>query len=366
LSFRSVKRRLANGSPFTAEKMLRRNRATMAVDNGLAAYRRVTVTGGLGFVGRHLVAALAAMGKEVVVVDIAARARRGTVPAGVELRRADLRDREQTERAVADADLVFHLAGNSSGTLSVDRPRFDFETNAQATFNLSEALLGSGARRLVYLSSAMVYGVPRTCPVDEEHPLEPFLPYGASKLSGELAIRSLQQSLGLPAVIARAFTIYGPGEDPRVAGGEVSQFLRWHLNGLPIRATGDVDRKTRDFVHVSDLVAGLLVIADRAEDGQVLNVGSGEEISLRQLAQAIGTATGRQPELVADERVADDTYRMVADVSRLRALGYQPRTPLLQGLAKLARHLGDRPELPSVATIFRSDQRSWRREVAVC
>jgi UDP-glucose 4-epimerase len=141
----------------------------------------------------------------------------------------------------------------------------------------------------------------------------------------------------------------------------VSQYLRWHLNQLPIRVTGDIDRKTRDFVHVSDLVAGLLVIAERAPDGEVVNIGSGEETSLRDLTEVIGAATGRRPELAQDRTIDEDTYRMVADISRLRGLGYRPRTPLPDGVAALARHLGERPEVPRIDTIFRRGQRGRTR-----
>lgn len=157
-------------------------------------------------------------------------------------------------------------------------------------------------------------------------------------------------------VIGRAFVIYGPGEDPRQASGEVSQFLRWHLNGCSIPAVGDVDQKTRDFVHVRDLIGGLLLIVERAPDGEIFNLGSGQEISLRQLAEAIGTITGREPELVADTSVTDDSYRLVADTAKLRDLGFRPQVPLHEGLEDLMRLLGESPELPSVQTTFQHDQ----------
>lgn len=322
----------------------------------LEPYSRVVVTGGLGFVGRHLVATLANLGKSVTVMDLATPPE-GDLSARVAYERADLRDPDQVAEALNGAELVFHLAGNASGTVSVTRPRLDFETNALGTFNVAEASISAGVRRLVYLSSACVYGRPRSVPICEEHPLAPFLPYGATKLAGELVLRSFREALGLPVVIGRAFVIYGPGEDPRRAGGEVSQFLRWHLNGRPIPAVGDIDSKSRDFIHVRDLVSGLLTIADRAEDGEVLNLGTGQEVSLRQLAEAIGAATGREPRLVVDASITDDTYPLVADISRLRSLGFRPSVTLSEGLAELALQLGERPELPSVEAIFRREQR---------
>jgi UDP-glucose 4-epimerase len=325
-----------------------------SVQDYLAEYRRVAVTGGLGFVGGHLTDLLKRMGKDVIVLDLAARQERVN---GAEVRCADLRDGKAAREALQDADLVFHLAGNASGTVSVDRPRFDFESNALTTFNVAEALAGRRTR-LVYLSTAMVYGQPQSCPVPETHALAPFLPYGASKLSGELVIRALTETHGLSAVIGRAFTVYGPGEDPRRAGGEVSQYLRWHLNGLPIRVTGDLDRKTRDFVHVRDLVQGLVVAAAHGAAGEVYNLGSGREYSLRTLIDVIGRESGRAPVVDVQDEISEDSYRMVADTGRLRAIGYRPAVELPDGVRALAAHLGPNPELPQVDTIFRSGQRT--------
>jgi len=321
----------------------------------LGRYSRVAVTGGSGFVGRHLVSALAARHRDVVALDVAPLP--APHPPHTRTRAVDLRDGRAVVAAVADADLVIHLAGNASGTVSVDRPRFDFETNAVATFNLCEALARSGRARLVYLSSAMVYGIPKTCPLPETHAVAPFLPYAASKLAGEHAVSAFCRTYGMAATIGRAFTLYGPGENPRVAGGEVSQFLRCHLRGLPIDAAGDVDRKTRDFCHVEDLVQGLLLLAVRGGNGEVYNIGSGTETSLRELADVIAAATGSPTRLRSDGRVTEDTYRMVADITRLRELGYRPRVALLDGVRDLAAALGERPELPGVDTIFRSEQR---------
>lgn len=319
----------------------------------LSRFESTAVTGGLGFVGTHLVRRLSQLGKRVSVIDVAASPRELSGLPGVQHVRADLRDYAQTRAALDGIEVVFHLAGNASGSLSVADPRFDFETNALATCHVGNAALEVGVRRLVYLSSAIVYGTPEHFPITEQHATRPFLPYGASKLSGELALRSLHEVAGLHVVIGRAFVIYGPGEGPRRAGGEVSQFLRWHLNGLPIPVVGDIDRKTRDFVHVQDLATALLVLADRGQNGEVYNLGSGTETSMRELAAAVSTVTGRPAILDADSQVLDDSFRLVADITRLRDLGFSPQIDLTTGLCSLAAELGDRPELPSTRAIFR-------------
>ncbi|GAA3797822.1 GDP-mannose 4,6-dehydratase [Streptomyces coacervatus] len=306
--------------------------------------------------GQNLVRTLASAGHEVHVVDVRPEDQLGELPDGAHYRRADLRDGLQTRAALADAQLVFHLAGNPSGTVSVVNPRLDFETNALGTFNVCEAVRDTGCR-LVYLSSAMTYGKPQAFPIAEDHPVAPYYPYAASKLSGEYTVKAFVETYGISAAIGRAFVIYGPGEDPRRAGAEVGQYLRWHLNGQPIQITGDMDRKTRDFVHVDDIVSGLLLIAAHGVDGQVYNLGSGQETSLRELVAAIGMVTGRTPETVVNDDITEDTYRLVADVSKLRGLGYEPLVTLESGLADVISHLGDSPELPMLDTIFRPAQR---------
>lgn len=317
----------------------------------------VHVTGGCGFIGGHLVDALVALGKQVVVVD---NRLSGDVPLpdGASLVHVDIRDPDQVAQALHGAALVFHTAANASGTLSIADPRWDFETNSVGTFNVVQAASAAGARRLVYLSSASAYGRPQRFPMAEDHPLRPFVPYGASKLAGELTCVSFMTTFGLPCVIGRPFCVYGPGENPRTALVEIARYLRWHLRGEPIQVVGDLDGKTRDFIHVTDLVAGLLLLADRAEPGEIFNLGSGEEHSMRQVVDLIGSATGRTPTVKEISDITDDTYRLVADNAKLRGLGFSPSMTLADGIADLAARLGPSPEAPGGSTIFSPDQRA--------
>ena len=301
---------------------------------------------------------LLSLGKDVTVVDNGATASKSALRSGAAFVAADITNPEQVRQALVGADIVFHVAANSSGTRSVLEPRFDFETNVVGTFNVVEAGLAAGARRLVYVSSASVYGVPRRFPIDEGHPTRPFVPYGASKLGGELSSLAMFHAVGLPVVAARPFCVYGPGENPDVALVEVSRYLRWHLNGRPIEVVGDADHKTRDFVNVRDVVSALVLIADRAPAGEVYNVGSGEETSMRELASIIGDVTGRPATLTEIREITQDTYRLVGDIGKLRGLGYAPRVSLFEGVQALADELGSAPELPGVATVFHAGQQA--------
>ncbi|MFQ5896859.1 MAG: NAD-dependent epimerase/dehydratase family protein [Candidatus Methylomirabilia bacterium] len=326
----------------------------------LDQFQRVLVTGGSGFIGRHLATALVSLGKQVVALDNLPAGLNRTLPRGATFLEADLRDYPQALRAATDIDLLFHVAGNASATISVEDSRFDFETNTLATFNALEAATACGVKRFLYVSSASVYGTPQRFPVDEEHPVKPFVPYGASKLAGELSSLSFFHAYGLAVVIARPFCVYGPGENPQYAMVEVSRYLRWHLNHRPIQIVGHMDHKTRDFVHINDAIQALLLMADRGGAGSVFNLGSGTEVSMRRLTEIIGSATGRQAEVEEISEVTDDTYRLVADISELTALGYVPEVPLAEGVERLADELGENPDLPSTSTIFKRGQKAER------
>ena len=324
----------------------------------LSKYNKILVTGGSGFIGRHLVNALLSLDKKVVVLDNFSTALNNTIPQGAIVVQADMRDARQIAEAVKGVELIFHLAANANGTISINDPRFDFETNAMGTFNILEAALATGIKRVVYVSSASVYGIPQQFPMSEQHPTKPFVPYGASKLMGELCCLSFFNSQGLPVTIARPFCVYGSGENPKLALVEVSRYLRWHLNQRPIQIVGDVDQKTRDFVHVSDIVQALLLIAEKAEAGEIFNLGSGKEISMRRLVATISSVTDRKPTIKNIPEVTEDTYRLVADISKLRVLGYVPRMSLEEGIKQLTIELGKTPEIPSGVTVFKKGQKA--------
>lgn len=324
----------------------------------LEEYSKVLVTGGLGFIGNHIVNELLSLKKDVIIVDNYGTALHRSIPQGVTFIEADVRHPQQVAEAVKGAELIFHVAANSNGSISVENPRMDFETNAVGTFNVLEGAAKAGVKRVLYVSSASVYGKPQYFPMDEQHPTKPFVPYGCSKLAGELACFAFLHARGLPVVIGRPFCVYGPGENPKIGLVEVSRYLRWHLNQQPIQIVGDMKHKTRDFVNVHDLVQGLLVIADKAAVGEVFNVGSGEETSMEGLVEIIGQVTGKTPRVHEISQITSDTYRLVADIAKLQSLGYAPRVSLVDGVREIVQELGEHPELPSGATIFEQGQQA--------
>lgn len=318
--------------------------------------KSIAVTGGAGFIGRHLVQALCAEGHHVVVID--RQSETFSADGKSEYRSADLSVSSSIAKVLRGIGLLFHLAGSADGSLSVRYPRRDFEANCVSTFNVLEAAALAGIERVVYVSSASVYGRPSAFPVGENHSTLPIIPYAASKLSGEHIGMAWWHSHGLPFVVARPFCVYGPGESPDRALVEVSRYVRWHLNNLPVQIVGDGMHKTRDFIHVSDLVAGLILVANRGTPGAIYNIGTGVETSMSDLVQLIQKATRRTVQTRELPHITDDTYRLVADISKIRALGYKSRVALDEGVALVVMELGPRPRLPTNDTIFRIDQQS--------
>ena len=161
----------------------------------------------------------------------------------------------------------------------------------------------------------------------------------------------------------RPFCVYGPGENPEVALVEVSRYLRWHLNGKPIHVVGDPDRKTRDFVHVSDVIRGLIILAEHGTTGTIYNLGSGEEVTMRQLTDAIGVITDRTTTVQPILQMTEDSYRLVSDISKARSHGYAPRVSLDAGVETACAALGGRtPRCRAVRRSLGRVNRADRRE----
>lgn len=309
-------------------------------------YAQILVTGGSGFIGRNLVKELLTLGKRVIVVD-KDRSFSGYLRSPqMTYLHADIRNKEQAADLMQGVDLVFHIAGNADASISIQDPLFDFETNALGTFTIVDAAHKAGVKKLIYASSALIYGPTQHLPLREFYPPQPLVPYAASKLAGEISCLSFFHAYHFPITIARLFCVYGPDEDPRRSRVEVSRYLRWHLNHQPIRTIGDIDLKTRDYIHVSDVVRGLLLLAEKGNKGEIFNIGSGQEVSMRQLIDTISLVTGREAIVSSDTSTMADSYRQVADISRMRELGYEPHISLKEGIMGLLEAFGERPELP--------------------
>jgi UDP-glucose 4-epimerase len=323
-------------------------------DNRRYKGTKVLVTGGAGFIGSELVLQLASRGIRVVVVDNLVNGRRenldGTPPNLVKLVVADIRDSQRMADLLRDVEIVFHLACLGVRH-SIHSPHENHEVNATATLKLLSAAREAGVKRFVYVSTSEVYGTAIRVPMSEEHPTFPNTVYGASKLAGESYTRAFHLTYGYPTVIVRPFNTYGPHCHHEGDSGEViPKFLLRCMAGRPLVIFGD-GTQTRDFTYVSDTARGILE-AGFTDDtvGQTLNLGSGQEITIADLAREVATVAG-QPELkvVHDTPRPGDTLRLYADISKARRLiGFEPEVKLRAGLNKLKewyKSLGQSPEV---------------------
>ena len=305
------------------------------------SHSNVLVTGGAGFIGSELTRQLLPQCARVVVVDNLVNGRRENLQeaAGgqLELVVADIRDRGRVAELLHGIDIVFHLACLGVRH-SIHSPRENHDVNATATLDLLSAARDAGVSRFVYTSSSEVYGTAKWVPMTEDHPTLPMTVYGASKLAGECYVRAFHRTYNYPAVVVRPYNAYGPRCHHEGDSGEViPKFMLRCLAGLPMVVFGD-GSQTRDFTFVTDTARGIASAANSdAAIGQTINLGSGAEIAIGDLAGAVAEALGLDgTNVIHDAPRLGDVLRLYADCSRARELlGFKPSIGFTEGLAKL-------------------------------
>jgi UDP-glucose 4-epimerase len=299
------------------------------------------VTGGAGFIGSHIVEALAAGGHDVKVFDNLATGHRENLDhlkGQHTLIEGDVRDTAALEAAMRGVEFVFHEAAMVSVPLSVEQPRECHEVNATGTLNVLLAAKQAGVRRVVMASTAAAYGNNPELPKRETMRPEPESPYGLTKVTGEYYLRAFALLYGMQTVALRYFNVYGPRQDPKsMYSGVISKFTDVLAAGGTPTLFGD-GKQTRDFVYVKDVVQANLKAMQAApvEPGQVVNVGTGKAVSLLDLLAVLGDLYGRKVTPAFAPPRAGDVLHSLADIGVARqVLGYEPGTTLHQGLAAL-------------------------------
>lgn len=291
------------------------------------------VTGGAGFLGSHLVGALLRRGWSVTVVDDLSTGRRQNL-RGLSCRLREARVGALRPPDLRDATHVFHLAARVSVPRSFEDPEADLRTNSGETLHLVELCRRVEVERLVFASSAAVYGRPRSIPIREDHPREPLSPYGVSKLAGETYCRLYHRIYGLPAVALRVFNAYGPRQTAEGEAGVVARFARAVREGNPLEVHG-TGRQTRDFIYAGDVAEAFVRAAEaRGAAGECVNVGTGTGSSILALVRAFRRV---HPEARVARRPAraGEVGRSVASTAKARRLlRFRARTPLGEGIAR--------------------------------
>ncbi|MET0976638.1 MAG: UDP-glucose 4-epimerase GalE [Leifsonia sp.] len=284
------------------------------------------VTGGAGYIGAHIVRAFLAAGTDVVVVDDLSSGHRGFVPESVPFHEGTILDRELLDRVFAEHDIdgVVHVAGFKYAGVSVQRPLHTYEQNVTATATLLAAMADAGVGRIVFSSSAAVYGTPQTDLVTEETPQKPESPYGESKLIGEWLLRDQGIAAGLAHTSLRYFNVVGSGSADLYDSSPHNLFplvFEALLAGRTPRVNG-ADYPTpdgtcvRDYIHVADLADAHVVAASRLAAGSgiepVYNLGSGDGVSVGEIMTTIARVTGIDFEPEVGPRRPGDPARIVA------------------------------------------------------
>ncbi|MFB7708400.1 SDR family NAD(P)-dependent oxidoreductase [Streptomyces sp. NPDC056105] len=313
--------------------------------------RTVLVTGAEGFIGSTLVDMLVERGAKVrAMVHYKPYAEKGHLArylsdphSPVEMIAGDVRDAGRVTDAVSGCDTVFHLAALIGIPYSYDSPGAYVQTNVVGTENITEACRRHSVRRLLHTSTSEVYGTALTAPISETHPLQPQSPYSASKIGADMMALSHWHAFELPVTVVRPFNTYGPRQSARAVIPTILSQL--HAGATEIRL-GSLT-PTRDFTYVTDTAAGFLALADcdRAL-GEAVNLGTGREISVGDLATALIAASGRDAKVVVDPArlrpSGSEVERLLSDNARAREwAGWQPEVSLEDGLQRTSQWVAE-------------------------
>ncbi|WP_297069559.1 SDR family oxidoreductase [Thermococcus sp.] len=294
--------------------------------------KRIVVTGGAGFIGSHIAWELV-RDNEVIIIDNLYTGKEENVPPGAKLVRADIRDYGVIAGLISSADYVFHEAAQVSVVESVRDPVSTEEVNVLGTLNILRALL-EGHGKLVFASSAAVYGENPNIPLRETERPRPLSPYGVTKATGEEYLRVFHELYGLPVVALRYFNVFGPRQSANQYAGVISIFINRALNSEPLVIYGD-GKQTRDFIYVKDVVKANLIAAEsRRANGRVFNVATGKETSILELATRVIEITGANSPIIFDKPRPGDIRHSLADIGGIMKLGFEPQWSLEEGLKK--------------------------------
>jgi NAD dependent epimerase/dehydratase len=317
--------------------------------------RKVLVTGADGFIGSHLTERLAREGARVkAFVYYNSFGHWGwldetdsALMKNIEIFLGDIRDSHRVLEAVKEQEVVFHLASLVAIPYSYHAPDSYVQTNIGGTLNILNACAKIDVHRIIHTSTSEVYGTAQYVPIDEKHPLQAQSPYSATKIGADMLAESFYRSFNLPVIIIRPFNTYGPRQSARAVIPTILSQLFHDEKRIKIGALFP----TRDFNYVADTVSGFLhtALCDKAV-GQVINVGSGQEISIKDLVKTIMKITGREADIVSeDERLRpskSEVDRLLCNATRAREwTGWTPQYSLEQGLTETARWVQTHPTI---------------------
>ncbi len=293
------------------------------------------ITGGAGFIGSHIAEELIKSKKgEVIVFDNLSVGKKENIPKGCRFIKGDIRNEAAIIKAMRGIDVIFHDAAFVSIRASFDMLKHEVDNNVYGTLNVFEAAVKNKVKKLIFASSMAVYGEPKLLPVTEDSQLRPISPYGFSKLRGELYCKIFQDKFGIDTTVLRYFNTFGIRQTPSDYVGVTTTFINQALSGKPLTIFGD-GKQTRDFVWVKDIArANVLAAFNKKSRGEILNIASGQEISINNIADSINKYVGNGKVYVP--KPGGEISRIRANIAKAKkVLGYEPKGDLLVMLPSL-------------------------------
>jgi UDP-glucose 4-epimerase len=295
---------------------------------------KTLVTGGAGFIGSNLVQLLLKEGHQVTVLDNLCSGYRCNLKPFPEVRLlvGDVRDRSEVELAIKGCEVIFHLAASVGNTRSIEHPVIDAETNVLGTLNVLEVARRHCVRKLVYSSSAGIFGELKTLPIGETHGVEPDSPYGATKLCAEKLCLAYAKLYDLEAICLRYFNVFGVNQRYDAYGNVIPIFAHKLVFGQPITIFGDGEQ-TRDFINVRDVAeANYLAGMNHGVSG-AFNLGSGSRVTINELVRIMEMVSGLCAQTVHGTPRRGDVRDSLADISMIRsAIGFSPQVSFETGV----------------------------------
>lgn len=295
------------------------------------------VTGGAGFIGSHVVDALLERTDQVTVIDNFSTGRSTNldhVSDRIEIVEADISEPGPWQKLIAESDRVFHLAALADIVPSIQNPSGYYNSNVNGSFNVADAARRGRPKRLIYAASSSCYGIPDHYPTSEEAPIRPQYPYALTKRLGEEIVLHFGQVYKFPVVSLRLFNVYGPRSRTSGTYGAVfGVFLAQKLAGKPFTVVGD-GNQTRDFTYVTDVADAFVTAAESLASGVILNVGSGQTVSVNRLCELMG---GEKTHIPKRPGEPDCTF---ADVRRIReVLGWSAQVNIESGVREVLKNI---------------------------
>ena len=300
---------------------------------------KILITGGAGFVGSHLCDKYAKNGDTVLCFDNFMNGNLVNIRHLLNFRNfklihGDVRDYDLLEKIMRDVDAVFHLAAQIHVDRSIIEPRLTYDINVLGTQNVLEIARMNDVERIIHASTSEVYGSAQYAPMDEKHPLNAPHPYGASKIAADRMCYAYIETYGMNICIMRPFNLYGPRQKDSGYGGAISIFTKRVLSNMPPVIYGSGEQ-TRDYTYVDDIVRAYdLLLKYPQPIREPVNFGTGEDVTINDLAKKIIELCGKDLTPVHIEERPGEVTRLIADISKAKELGWKPEYTLDAGLGK--------------------------------